>query len=317
LLGRKLVESFCPLDDLPPLLLGQQWQLRMISLKLIGPHYSAASRSRKPTRIAPLEFSPRNPRHAALPIPKLRPVSKAVVAVLPARWGSTRFPGKALHPIAGRPLIQHVWERCCRAKQLSGVIVATDDMRIAEAAFAFGADVAMTSRRHKSGTDRVAEVARNLRGVSHVINVQGDEPMISPRLIDDLAATLLTEPKLEMITAANRFSPGEDIGNPNAVKVVMDKESNALYFSRAPIPHPRDGKSLVPHYRHQGIYGYSLRLLLKFVKWKPTRLEQTEQLEQLRALEHGVRIRVAVTSRVSTGVDRPEDVALVERMLSQ
>ena len=237
--------------------------------------------------------------------------------MLPARRGSTRFPGKALHPIAGRPLIQHVWERCQRARRLSGVIVATDDMRIAEAAFAFGAEVALTSRRHKSGTDRVAEVAKNLRRVSHVINVQGDEPMISPKLIDQLASTLLDEPDVEMITAANRFAPGEDVANPNAVKVVLDHDSNALYFSRAPIPHARDGISLVPHYRHQGIYGYSLRLLLKFVKWKPSRLEQTEQLEQLRALEHGVRIRVAVTSRISNGVDRPEDVALVERMLAQ
>lgn len=244
-------------------------------------------------------------------------MSKAVVAVLPARWGSTRFPGKPLHPIAGRPLIQHVWERCQRARKLRSVIVATDDMRIAEVAFAFGAEVALTSRRHKSGTDRVAEVARKLRGVSHVINVQGDEPMISPRLIDQLAGTLLDEPKVEMITAANRFAPDEDVANPNAVKVVLDRDSNALYFSRAPIPHSRDGISLVPHYRHQGIYGYSLPLLLKFVKWKPSGLEQTEQLEQLRALDHGVRIRVAVTSRVSTGVDQPEDVALVEKMLEQ
>ena len=235
--------------------------------------------------------------------------------MLPARWGSTRFPGKALHPIAGRPLIQHVWERCLRARRLARVIVATDDMRIAEAAFAFGAEVALTSARHKSGTDRVAEVAGKLRGVSHVINVQGDEPMISPRLIDRLATTLIEEPDVEMITAASRFSPGEDVANPSAVKVVLDRDSNALYFSRAPIPYSRDGISLAPHYRHQGIYGYSLPLLLKFVKWKPTRLEQTEQLEQLRALEHGVKIRVTVTSRASIGVDRPEDVALVERML--
>jgi len=235
--------------------------------------------------------------------------------VLPARWGSTRFPGKALHPIAGRPLIQHVWERCQRARRLAGVIVATDDMRIAEAAFDFGAEVALTSARHTSGTDRVAEVARKLRGISHVINVQGDEPMISPKLIDRLAETLIEDPEVEMITAANRFAPGEDVTNPSAVKVVLDRDSNALYFSRAPIPHSRDGISMAPHYRHQGIYGYSLPLLLKFVKWKPTRLEQTEQLEQLRALEHGVRIRVVVTSRVSAGVDRPEDVAAVERML--
>jgi 3-deoxy-manno-octulosonate cytidylyltransferase (CMP-KDO synthetase) len=242
-------------------------------------------------------------------------VSNAVVAVLPARWGSTRFPGKALHPIAGRPLIQHVWERCLKAKKLAGVIIATDDMRIAEAAFNFGAEVALTSRKHKTGTDRVAEVAGSLRNVSHIINVQGDEPLISPKLIDQLATTLLKEPKVRMITAAVRFAEGEDVTNPNAVKVVLDRDSDALYFSRAPIPHPRDGKSLVPYYRHQGIYGYALPLLLKFVKWKPTRLEQTEQLEQLRALEHGVRIRVAITTHPSIGVDRPEDVAEVEKML--
>lgn len=240
---------------------------------------------------------------------------KAVVAILPARWGSTRFPGKALHLIAGRPLIQHVWERCRRARKISRVIVATDDPRIAGAASAFGAEVAMTSPRHRSGTDRIAEVAAKLRGVSHVINVQGDEPLISPKLIDRLAAALLADPKLEMITAANRFAPGEDIANPAAVKVVLDRDSNALYFSRAPIPISRDGNSPAPHYRHQGIYGYSLRLLLTFVKWKPTPLEQTEQLEQLRALEHGVKIRVAVTSHVTTGVDRPEDAVLVEKLL--
>jgi 3-deoxy-manno-octulosonate cytidylyltransferase (CMP-KDO synthetase) len=161
----------------------------------------------------------------------------------------------------------------------------------------------------------VAEVAGKLRGVSHVINVQGDEPVISPRLIDQLAETLLEEPGVEMITAANRFAAEEDVSNPSAVKVVLDRDSNALYFSRAPIPFSREGITMAPHYRHQGIYGYSLRLLLKFVKWKPTRLEQTEQLEQLRALEHGVKIRVAITSRVSAGVDRLEDVANVERML--
>ena len=237
--------------------------------------------------------------------------------MLPARWGSTRFPGKALHPIAGRPLIQHVWEQCQRAKKIERVIVATDDMRIAQAAFDFGAEVAMTSPRHKSGTDRVAEVAANLHGVTHVLNVQGDEPVISPKLIDQLAGALLDEPEIEMITAANRFGQDDDVTNPSAVKVVLDRDSNALYFSRAPIPHSRDGISLVPYYRHQGIYGYSLRLLLKFVKWRPTGLEQTEQLEQLRALEHGVRIRVVVTSRVSAGVDRPEDVALVEKMLRE
>lgn len=241
---------------------------------------------------------------------------KKVVAIIPARWGSTRFPGKPLHPIAGKPLLQHVWERCRRARALDGVIVATDDMRIAEAAFAFGAEVSMTSPRHQSGTDRIAEVARRLRGVSHLINVQGDEPLIDPKLVDKLARTLTATPKLEMITAANVFAPDESVENLNAVKVVLDAEGNALYFSRSPIPFARDGSSRAPYYRHQGIYGYSAKLLLQFVKWKPTALEQTEQLEQLRALEHGVKIRVVINKHTSVGVDRPEDVESVERLLA-
>ena len=176
----------------------------------------------------------------------------------------------------------------------------------------------MTSPKCRSGTDRVAEVTRRLRGVSHVINVQGDEPLIDPKLVDQLAKTLISTRGIEMITAANVFAPDEDVTNPNAVKVVLDAEKNALYFSRSPIPFARDGTaaSRVPWYRHQGIYGYSARLLLAFVKWKPTPLEQTEQLEQLRALEHGVKIRVVITKHASIGVDTPDDVALAEQRLS-
>jgi len=182
----------------------------------------------------------------------------------------------------------------------------------------------MTSPKHRSGTDRVAEVARKLRGdfsPTHIINVQGDEPLIDPKLIDQLAKTLVSARDLEMITAASPFAPDEDIANPNAVKVVLDAEKNALYFSRSMIPFPRDEVSKktsvnsVLWLRHQGIYGYSARLLQQFVKWKPTRLEQTEQLEQLRALEHGVKIRVVITKRASIGVDAPADVELVERLL--
>lgn len=234
---------------------------------------------------------------------------------MPARWGSTRFPGKPLHLIAGKPLIQHVWERCVRAKSLDRVIIATDDMRIAEAAFAFGAEVSMTSPEHQSGTDRVAEVAKKLRGVSHIINVQGDEPLIDPKLVDKLARTLLASREVEMITAANEFEPDEDFQNPNAVKVVLDANSDALYFSRSPIPFARDAASQVPRLRHQGIYGYSAKLLQKFVRWKPTALEQTEQLEQLRALEHGVKIRVVITPHASVGVDSPADAETIKRML--
>jgi 3-deoxy-manno-octulosonate cytidylyltransferase (CMP-KDO synthetase) len=239
-----------------------------------------------------------------------------VAVVIPARYGSTRFPGKALFKIAGRPLIEHVWRRCCRAKGIAEVIVATDDMRIAEVAFAFGAEVAMTSPKHRSGTDRCAEVAKGLAGFSHVINVQGDEPLIDPPLISRLAKTLAAEKSLEMITAANAFGSDEDPGNPNAVKVVLDRGGNALYFSRCAIPFIRVDGQHAPFYRHQGIYGYSVKFLLQFVKWKAGVLEQCEQLEQLRALENGARIRVLIARRASIGVDAPEDVELVERLLS-
>ena len=241
------------------------------------------------------------------------PAAKVAV-VIPARFGSTRFPGKPLFKIAGKPLLQHVWERCGKARGITAVIVATDDLRIAEAAFDFGAEVSLTSPKHRSGTDRCAEVAKRLRGFSHVINVQGDEPLIDPALISRLAKTLIADRAIDMITAANAFGSDEATGNPNAVKVVLDRQSNALYFSRSVIPFGRAGS---PRYlRHQGIYGYSVKFLLQFVQWKPGALEQCEQLEQLRALENGARIRVVLTKSTSIGVDAPEDAALVERLLS-
>jgi 3-deoxy-manno-octulosonate cytidylyltransferase (CMP-KDO synthetase) len=237
-----------------------------------------------------------------------------VAAIIPARWASTRFPGKPLYIIAGKPLIQHVWERCRKATSLSEIVVATDDMRIAEAAFAFGAEVALTSPKHCSGTDRIAEVAKKMTGITHIINVQGDEPVVDPALINKLAKTLISDKTIGMITAANPFS--DNVENPNIVKVVVDRDSNALYFSRSVIPFSRDGGSAVQYFRHHGIYGYSRELLLQFVKWKPTALEQTEQLEQLRALEHGVKIRVLIARHASVGVDTPEDAGTVERLLS-
>jgi len=240
-----------------------------------------------------------------------------VAALLPARWGSTRFPGKPLFSIAGKPLIQHVWERTRRAKSLSRVIIATDDERIAEAATAFGAEVALTSARHRSGTDRIAEAARKLKGITHILNVQGDEPLVDPALLNRLARTLVQEPGLEMITAATPFGPEEDPGNPNAVKVVLNRAGNALYFSRSPIPYFREGGAArLPVYRHHGVYGFSLPFLLRFVRWRPSPLEEAEQLEQLRALENGASIRVLISRSASVGVDTPADAAEVERLLS-
>ena len=239
-----------------------------------------------------------------------------VAVIIPARFASTRLPAKPLHPILGKPLIQHVWERCAKAKGVDAVIVATDDMRIAECAFAFGAEVAMTSAKHRSGTDRVAEVAKKLRGFSHIINVQGDEPMVDPTVIAKLAAAMAKERGIEMITSASVFAADDDLWNPNMVKVVLDRESNGLYFSRWPIPFVRADGVRPNFYRHQGIYGYTTKFLLQFVKWKPGILERAESLEQLRALENGAKIRVVLAKKAAVSVDTAEDVRAVEKLLA-
>ena len=243
--------------------------------------------------------------------------------VIPARWGSSRFPGKPLHPILGKPLIQHVWERCRHARSVSQVIIATDDMRIAEAAFDFGAEVTLTSPKHPCGTDRLAEVAKRLKGIHHIINVQGDEPTIDVRLIDRIARTLQNHPEFEMVTAACPFESRDDAANPNHVKVVTSLTGRAIYFSRSQIPFDRDtpaepgdtpGKK--PSFLwHIGIYGYRRDFLSRFVRWKTTPLEAREKLEQLRALEHGATIQVLTTSRPSLGVDTPEDIPRAEAAL--
>jgi len=237
------------------------------------------------------------------------------VGIIPARWSSTRFPGKPLHPIVGKPLLRHVWEQCRRARALDSIIVATDDMRIAEAAFAWGAEISLTSRDHVSGTDRIAEVAAKLRGVSHLINIQGDEPLIDPELINQLARKMQRNPKIEMITAAHPFENSADAQSPDQVKVVLDRKKRALYFSRNSIPFARDATAPVCYFRHQGIYGYRRDLLLRFVRWKPSPLEKAEALEQLRALENGVNIHVVVTQSGSPGVDTPDDARAIERQL--
>jgi 3-deoxy-manno-octulosonate cytidylyltransferase (CMP-KDO synthetase) len=237
------------------------------------------------------------------------------VGIIPARWASTRFPGKMLHSIAGKPLLQHVWERCRRAKKLDHVIVATDDFRIAEAAFAWGAEVSMTSANHSSGTDRIAEVAAKAKQFAHIVNIQGDEPMIDPKLIDRLVRELQRDRKLEMITAAHPFSDPLEAASPHQVKVVLNRQNEALYFSRCVIPFARDLTGAPQYFRHQGIYGYSRELLLGFIRWKMTPLERAESLEQLRALENGVRIKVVMTESGSPGVDTPEDARRIERLM--
>ena len=236
--------------------------------------------------------------------------------IIPARWGSTRFQGKPLYLIAGKPLLRHVWEQCQRAKKLESVIIATDDMRIANAAFGWGAQVALTSPRHQSGTDRIAEVVRKAKQFAFIINIQGDEPLVDPRLIDRLVEKLRSDRKINIVTAAHPFEDPADASSPHQVKVVVDLAGRALYFSRAAIPFPRD-LSRTKYLRHQGIYGFRREMLLQFVKRKPTPLERAESLEQLRALENGVSVHVLVTKHGSPGVDTPEDALALEQKLAR
>jgi 3-deoxy-manno-octulosonate cytidylyltransferase (CMP-KDO synthetase) len=239
------------------------------------------------------------------------------VGIIPARWRSTRFPGKPLHLIANKPLLRHVWEGCRRAKKLDTVIIATDDMRIAKAAFDWGAEVAMTSPRHQSGTDRVAEVARKARQFDLIINIQGDEPLTEPALLDRFVETLRSDRKIDIVTAAHPFENTAEASSPHQVKVIVDLDGNALYFSRYAIPFPRNRAGAVKYMRHQAIYGFRRKALLDFVRWKPTPLERAESLEQLRALENGVKVHVLVTKHGSPGVDTPADAKALEQKLAR
>jgi 3-deoxy-manno-octulosonate cytidylyltransferase (CMP-KDO synthetase) len=239
-----------------------------------------------------------------------------VVGIIPARWNSTRFPGKPLHPIAGKPLLRHVLERCDKAKNLNLVIIATDDMRIAQAAFDWGAEVALTSPKHHSGTDRVAEVAKRATKFDYIISIQGDEPLVDPHLIDKLVQKLRSDRKIDIVTTAHAFANPAEASSPHQVKVIIDQSSRALYFSRAAIPFPRN-PSGIKYLRHQGIYGFRRGALLQFVKWKPSPLERAESLEQLRALENGVKVHVLVTAKGSPGIDTPEDAIALERKLAR
>ena len=236
-----------------------------------------------------------------------------VVGIIPARWGSTRFPGKPLHGIAGKPLIQHVWERCIEAGCFQQIIIATDDMRIAEVCFGFGAEITLTSPDHQSGTDRIAEVAAKLKEASLIFNIQGDEPLIDPSLLQRLVRNIKNDKHIKIITAATPISPDASLNEHN-VKVVFDSAGDALYFSRSRIPFQR-AESKVDLYKHLGIYGYRRMALLDFVNLPPGILEQVEQLEQLRALENGVKIRVIVSESSSIGVDTPEDATEAERLI--
>ena len=233
-----------------------------------------------------------------------------ILCVIPARYASTRLPGKPLADIAGKPMICRVYEQAVQAKSLAGVLAAVDDQRVYDAVVQNGGQAMMTSPDHPTGTDRLAEVAAAYPDMDLIINVQGDEPLIDPELIDELAAVFDEDPQLQMATVKTPMSTQTEMQNPNNVKVVTDKKGYALYFSRSLLPYPR-----VPHgrpvYKHIGIYAYKRDFLLRYAQMEPTPLEQTESLEQLRALENGYRIRVIETDRRFVGVDTPEDLAEV------
>ncbi len=240
-------------------------------------------------------------------------VPQRILGVIPARFSSSRFPGKALVSIVGKPMIQHVWERALQARYLTNVVVATDDDRIAQAARAFGAIVRMTRSDHFSGTDRVAEVA-SADPASVVVNIQGDEPLIDPAAIDAAVLALLDNPDIPMATLKRRIDNPADYENPNVVKVVTDRLSNAIYFSRCMIPFHRGpfhrgAKDHATYYQHIGLYVYQRDFLLRYSDLPVGPLETAECLEQLRALENGYKIRVAETEYNSLGVDTPEDLA--------
>jgi 3-deoxy-manno-octulosonate cytidylyltransferase (CMP-KDO synthetase) len=238
----------------------------------------------------------------------------AATVVIPARFGSTRFPAKILASATGRPLVQHVVDQVRKCLRVREVLVATDDERIAAALRPFETRCVMTSPAHQSGTDRIAEVARGLRD-ELIVNVQGDEPEIEPEIVDGLIQHLETG-RDDMATAATPFPPEADPGDANLVKVVVNLAGQAVYFSRSPIPYHRDQSAPgnAAYYLHLGIYAYRRPFLMEFASWQPSPLEQTEKLEQLRALEHGRSIFVLKTARATHGIDTPEQYeAFVER----
>jgi 3-deoxy-manno-octulosonate cytidylyltransferase (CMP-KDO synthetase) len=240
-----------------------------------------------------------------------------VTAVIPARHASTRFPGKPLADIHGKPMIQWVYERTRQSNGVHRVIVATEDERIAAAVTAFGGEVQMTRADHPTGTDRLAEVAARIE-TDLIVNVQGDEPLIDPRMIDQAVNAVRRNPGVVMGTLKTPIASVEEYLNPNVVKVVTDRQGFALYFSRASIPHPRDltgdleaNFASIEAFKHIGLYVYRKDFLLTYPRLSPTPLEQLEKLEQLRALEHGFRIKVATTELTSLGVDTPDDLERV------
>jgi 3-deoxy-manno-octulosonate cytidylyltransferase (CMP-KDO synthetase) len=234
-----------------------------------------------------------------------------IIGVIPARYGSTRFPGKALADISGKPMIQHVWESASKSKLINELYVATDDKRIFNAVGRFWGKAVMTSPKHKSGSDRIGEVVKNIK-CDIVVNIQGDEPFINPLNIDKAIKPLISEKNIMVSTLCTNIKNKDEINNPNVVKVITDNKGFALYFSRYAIPFNRDNIKGISYYKHIGLYVYRKEYLMKFVKMKPSKLEQTEKLEQLRILENGERIKVVVTNIDSITIDTESDLKKIK-----
>jgi 3-deoxy-manno-octulosonate cytidylyltransferase (CMP-KDO synthetase) len=247
-------------------------------------------------------------------------VPRKILGVIPARFSSSRFPGKVLAQIASKSMLEHVYERASQARYLTSVIVATDDARIADVARNFGARVRMTRADHISGTDRVAEVASS-ENCELVVNIQGDEPLIDPAAIDAAILPMAHDPDIQMATLKKRIEDESEITNPNVVKVVTDRDGDAIYFSRSPIPFVREGtgdqgSSGAGYFKHVGLYVYRRDFLLGYPELPVGPLEQAERLEQLRALENGYHIRVVETEYESLGVDTQEDLKRVAHLFA-
>lgn len=237
----------------------------------------------------------------------------SILGVIPARFASSRFPGKPLIDLAGKRMIQRVYEQAQQASCLDEIWVATDDKRIFEAVVEFGGKVIMTASDHVNGTSRVGEVAAKKQAFSHVINIQGDEPLIDPAQIDVLGKVLMENQAVEIATLVRPIKDKEHVNNPNLVKAVLAKDGKALYFSRASIPFPRNEMG-IPYYQHVGMYGFRREILLQLIDLPESPLEQTESLEQLRWLYHGFSLHTAITELPTYAVDTPEDV---ERIMSK
>ena len=238
-----------------------------------------------------------------------------VIGVIPARYASVRFEGKVLADLLGKPLIQHVWENAKKAKTLDDLVVACDDERILKAVREFGGKAVLTARAHTSGTDRIAEVITD-KDVKVILNIQGDEPLIHPSMIDDVATSLLNAPEQGVATIIKRIEDEKEISDANVVKVVFDKKGQALYFSRCSIPFVREEEpGMRVHYKHIGLYGYTKDFLFTFKNLPPSKLEKLEKLEQLRILENGYPIRVIETKYETIGVDTREDLERVGQWL--